>query len=437
MPVFLKRSYASRGGALWGKAFELSKETKIGYKELETAFRRDPLIFKGITKKAEDLFREGWSIEDPRDGYDVPDEFEAEIERFNEEIQLKQKLMQLAINTFIYGDGFLELDDGGNANEEISYGELKDVHIIYPPAMKISIDEYGIVQEYVFRWKGNEVKFHPSRIIHTKFYSYGDSNYGISVIEVAYNNLLAKMNADVAAGHIIYMAGKPFPVLKKLTRANEQEMDKMEEILKNLNPKTGLALDGDFEFDLKNPSPLNPTPFNNNFYINLAAALRMPLMILIGVQKGAVTGSEVDLSDYYKDIKNLQEIVFTPVLRRIYEARTGKKPFSYTIYWHPIFIDEKSEAEIFKIKCQCAQMLYNIGYPYELIWETVNNLEFNIDRIKEAMGLAEAAEQRLDYIIEAANEDDRHIIDELTKKEWERERQIAKEVMREWENADL
>ncbi|MEM2508964.1 MAG: DUF1073 domain-containing protein, partial [Candidatus Thermoplasmatota archaeon] len=307
--------------------FTNTKSSAIPTTELETAFRRDPLIFKGITKKAEDIFREGWSIENPFDGTFAPEDLRKKIEDFEKRINLKEKLKILAMNTFIYGDGYLELDDGEeNPEKELRYGQLKNVWLVYPPAVRKVFDENGEIKLYEYNFAGKNVKLHPSRIINTKFYTYGEGNEGISVIEVAYNNLLSKMNSDIAVGHIIYKTGKPFPILKKNTLATEEEMDKAEEIIKNLNPETGLALDGDWEFELKNPSPINPHPFNENFYINLGAALRMPSLILIGVQKGTVTGSEVDLVDYYKDIKNLQEMHFSNVLIKIYEDLTGLIP---------------------------------------------------------------------------------------------------------------
>ncbi|MBC7128402.1 MAG: DUF1073 domain-containing protein [Thermoplasmatales archaeon] len=409
--------------------FSTIQKEGISDRDKELAFRRDPLIFKGITKKAEDIFREGWDIIKAVEETDADKEIRKKIYDFNQRTNLKEKLKLLAINTLIYGDGFLELDDGGdNPEMELEEGGLKNIHIIYPPAMKLRINKSGDVEAYEYDYNGIHINFHPTRIIHCKFYTYGEGHYGVSVIEVAYNNLLAKMNADVAVGEILYMTGKPFPILKKNTTATEQEMEDAENIIKNLNPRSGIVLDGDWNFDLKSPSVINTYPFNENFYINLAAALRMPHMILLGVQKGTVTGSEVDLADYYKDIKNLQEIIFTPILKRIYKAYLSN--FDFNIWWLPLFTNEREEAEIFEIKCRCARILWEIGYPSDLIYETIENLYFDTARLKEVEEGIEAVEKKLHekLHIEKATEKDKNIVDKLRLKEWERERKIAEEL---------
>jgi len=52
-------------------------------------------------------------------------------------------------------------------------------------------------------------------------------------------------------------------------------------------------------FDVKNPTHIDPSPFYDYFYTNIAAVIDMPKHMLIGGEMGNVTGSEVGTSAYY------------------------------------------------------------------------------------------------------------------------------------------
>lgn len=390
-------------GSAWaGAPYALPKKNKISYENIEKVWRRDPLVKKGITKKADDIIGE-WSIEDPRDGFDVPDEIENKIALFNTEHDVKNKLRVSAINWMLYGDFFLELDDGNtDPKAELFMGNLKDIHIIHPKTMKILTDKNNIITGYLFRYAGEKITFHPSRIIHRPHDPCGDSHYGLSVIENGYNIIISKMNADVATGEHIYRTAHPLPELAHEKLVPEKDKEAAQETLASLSPKTGIVSTNGWKFEMHNPTAINLRSYFDNYYVNLAAALGMPTMILLGVQKGAVTGSEVDLADYYNQITRIRTNIFSGVLREIYRALTGLDPFPYDIYWHPLMVDERSETEMFYKQVEAAEKLAaNPYFPPELIWETIVNKEFNVDSIKKATGEIKAEEEAMASLYEA------------------------------------
>lgn len=384
-----------------GAPYALPKKNKVSYEDIEKVWRRDPLVKKGITKKADDIIGD-WSIDDPRDGYDVPDDIENTIALFNTDADLKNKLRISAINWMLYGDFYLELDDGGtDPKAELAMGKLKDVHVIHPRAMKIVTDKYNTIKGYLFRYGGEEITFHPSRIIHRAHDPCGDSHYGLSVVENAYNIIISKMNADVATGEHIYRTAHPLPELKHEGHVSEKDKEAALETLAALSPKTGIVSTNGWTFTMHNPTAINLRSYFDNYYVNLAAALGMPTMILLGVQKGAVTGSEVDLADYYNNITRIRDNIFSGVLREIYQALTGKVPFPYDIYWQPLMVDERSETEIFLKQVEAAEKLAaNPYFPPELIWETIVKKDFNVDSIKKATGEIEEEEEYMSALAE-------------------------------------
>jgi hypothetical protein len=153
------------------------------------------------------------------------------------------------------------------------------------------------------------------------------------------------MNADTYFGEAIEWASKGvFDVT--LTGANETELQKAEKDIKRRNV---LIHDENAVWTVHDIQVMSPKEYYDYFFIKVAATLDMPQHILTGVQPGQLTGSEMGLADYYKNIINLQELIFTPVLERIYRLLlegNGRSFENYEIVWNPIYIDENSEADI-------------------------------------------------------------------------------------------
>ena len=336
-------------------------------------YTHDTIINKAVNKKSKNLFHKWFDIDSPIDGIDVPEAVENKISTFNKETNLKRVLMQNAQNMFVQGNGYLELItiDQSNIEDELpKNSELIDVCNIDPrtikpklvsnaEAKKIAGSKQTIIEDvlyYVQVVARNKLQLvHPSRIIHTVQYTYGDSVWGISPVDVAYRVAQSKINSDWALGEILYRFGKPFPAVT-IDDATDKEIEEVFSAIGGMNPRTGFAGDSRYHFALLNPEVIRPKEFMDNFYINLAAAFEMPLMVLIGVQKGALTGSETDLTDYYNDLECMQEIIYSPVLNRIYTQLLGS--WDYELFWNTLYVDKKAEAEIQKLNAETLKLLY-------------------------------------------------------------------------------
>jgi len=168
------------------------------------------------------------------------------------------------------------------------------------------------------------------------------------------------MNADEALGEIISWFGHGILDMTVENMTDEQ----MKNMVKIFNTHPDYYVhDQDYELDVKNPSQFNPKEFFNVFNSNIAAAAEMPTHILTGESIGDVTGSEVNVSDYYNDIANIQEIVFTPILISVYKQllESNNIRWKYKIDWNPVFVDELSEAKIYQTRAYAASQLFNAG----------------------------------------------------------------------------
>ncbi|GAH10724.1 unnamed protein product, partial [marine sediment metagenome] len=199
------------------------------------------------------------------------------------------------------------------------YG-LKTVEMLDPLFIQPTvewIDQKNMEFLYTHRDKrGGEFKLHNSRVIHIPWAKLGTMMFGRGVIEIGIRTMLAKIGLDWALGEVMYRYGKPFVVIN-IEEASKKELKKAYEILQNLNPNTGFAGTERHKFQMMNPQAINPEPFVKFYHINQARALEMPYMVFIGVQKGQVSGSEVDFSDWYQTLHSKQEIKFSAPIHTI------------------------------------------------------------------------------------------------------------------------
>ena len=375
-------------------------------------YTHDPITWKGINKKSRNLFNKWFEVDSPIDGEDIPEPIETRVQEFNQNSSLKRKMMQNCVNMLVQGNGYLELqclepEDIGLETELSPQAELIDIAVIDPRTIKQDrvkneqADKINNIQtplpdvEYFVQRQGRgkpNLLVHPSRIIHTSIYNFGDSSYGISPIEVAFKVANSKINSDWALGEILFRFGKPFLVCN-IEDGTDEDIEEVFSALGKLNPKTGFAGTNKYKFQILNPSGvIHPKEFVDAFYTNLACALEMPLMILLGVQKGAVTGSEVDLSDYYNDLASIQETVMTPVLNRIYTQLFGV--WDYEVFWNIIFVDEKTKAEQTKIYAEVIKILYSDSGIIDDItarqmcreWDIPIPEEHELDIVEEPIG---------------------------------------------------
>jgi len=359
-----------------GLALERSNETTSGFttsakrkvlklEDKEKLYNLEPLMAAAVNKTASKLFSNWLILDDPAEGKSLDDNLSEELANFYNDIELPSKMEQLAKDAMVFGSGYMELiaEKGlQDPSKPLNIGNgIKDVVTIEPTTMMSKIeklDKEGKSFFYLEKTGSNKIiKHHSSRIIHVTWDKLGTQRFGAGVYDKAYRSMVAKLNMDWALGEIIYRYGKPFMVIKT-TGATKKELQKAYKVLRNLTPHSGFAGTERHEFDILNPEAVNPDPFAKYYYINCASALEMPFMVFMGAQKGQLTGSEVDLSDWYNLLESKQYIKFSPVINTINNAYL-KGAWKGKVVWQPIYVDDKKEADIKKIYAETAKILFN------------------------------------------------------------------------------
>jgi len=315
----------------------------------------EPMMRKGIWKENKDIFGEGWTIEHKDPDLEVDDDDLDLIKEFDKEAQTKYKMEQTGISANIYGDGFLELifeepKTVTSAQDIPTYAPV-DLNVLKAEYIATTEERKGI--EYYIYKETKKQYIHPNRICHVVKKRLPGQLFGISDVYTASRVMRSMMNADTYFGEAIEWASKGVFDLM-LTGASQTELDKAE---KNVKRRNVLIHDENATWTVHDIQTMSPKEYYDYFFIKIAATLDMPQHILTGVQPGQLTGSEIGLSDYYKNIINLQELIFTPVLERIYKLLlegNGRSFEDYEIIWNPIYIDENAEAQILLARTNAA-----------------------------------------------------------------------------------
>ena len=352
------------------------ENNKQGYDKLNPLKRREiaqesPLLMKGIKKKCADTFRAWFILEAMKDrGNPIKADMDA-IQRFELRSNYKWKLEQAREAANIYGDGFLLIDfkndeDRRSEDPPAENAEPYDVKILnseYITERKFFNDDYetaGVLHWHYLDSDNNEMWIHPDRIQWVPANLIPGFNLGVSTIDLLRWTLFSKKNIDIAAGNILAWFSHGILDLD----IQDLEEDEKKEYMKIAEQHPGSWVhDQNLKMDIKNPTSIDPKPFYDYVVLNIAAAINMPTHVLTGIQMGRVTGAEIGFADYYRDVSDDQELLFTPLITDLYTRilKAKGRKWKYKIVWNPIYIDEMAEASLLKIKIEAAVAAKNAG----------------------------------------------------------------------------
>jgi hypothetical protein len=324
----------------------------------------EPLVFNSIKKKVKDELR-NWHKINNMDGTIAPDFINTMISDFVEKTNMKQKFYIAGLCSGIYGDGFIEVTYFKDNNP--LYLPPKDglipsgLNVINPENIK-GMEKESKSGNRCFVYRSGSVTenkyVHPDRLIHIREDFLPEQDFGISKINVLRNILKSKCNSDIASGEILAWFSHGIMTMKINDMTEEQQKRMLEYFKKHPNY---FVFDEDYEFDIKNPSQINPDAFYKYFYTNIARGLEMPVNMISGEGSKSGEGGDVSLSDYYNDIENIRKIIYSPLIIDLYKqiVESHGKIWKYELEWNPIYVDELSEAKILQTRTYSATQLKN------------------------------------------------------------------------------
>ena len=335
---------------------------------LENAYLNEPLTRKAILKRSHDVVERFLEIktEDPA-VYNLFWEF---VDR----VDLKNRLIDLLKNAMIYGAGYLEIvvdDDDAALDEELPVHEIVDLAVISPKTIAPIWDvdpkspTYGQIK-YFYQWVPGinaNLEIHPSRVILFPFDTVGDGTRFVGVIEPMLHVIAAKVQLDKASGEI------PKKVISQIIsvnveKATQKELDAWAKALEQMATAGRFVGSERVKFDVKDAGKaLDIKAYSEHLIYQIAGGTGVPYTVLLGAGAGTLSTSEINLRDYYSDLKDLQ-VRLTPIIRHLFEHElkaNGIGNADYEFEWLEIYADEQSEAEILKIKAQAVKDLLEWG----------------------------------------------------------------------------
>jgi len=356
---------------------EFYSKDSFGTKELSRQKLREvalqtPLLMKGIRKKSLDSVRSWFEIV-TFDGTHVPSIDLKIIRDFEKRSRIKYKWVEAVVASYIYGDGFLMIlyaNDKNPIDEPPSAGakpytvevlNSENINEIKYHPDKVKFKKRRILHfHYVDNMANKDLWIHPDRIIHITYNKLPHRLFGNSVINLLRNVIRSKINVDIATGEILsWFAHGVFDITQEgMTPEEKQQWEK----IANKHPGYWIH-DETAKIEAVSPEAINPKPFYDYLITQIAAALVMPKAILEGIVVGRVTGAETSYSDYYKDLRDIQDLDYTPLLEWLYSKLLNSygRKWKYNIKWNPLFVGELAEADILDRRVKAAVDAYQAG----------------------------------------------------------------------------
>jgi len=348
---------------------------RIGTKQLSVAKCQStaeqlPLFMKAARKKSRDSIR-SWFLLETYDRKSKPVSVDVEILRnFEKRTQFKAKIEQAREASFVSGNGYLLITFDKDDVVKIEDAPAENAvpwEVAVLDSSKITGLEY--YNEYYkkrkvlhFHYQDNETGddyfIHPDRILHIPNDPQPGKRLGRSKVNLLRNVIKSTVNIDIACGEILsWFAHGNYDI--KEEGLNENRRKFWEKICK-LHPGAFIH-DERTDITAVDPKAIDPKPFYDYMVLKIAGGFMMPMHVLTGIQVGKVTGAEVGMGDYVKDVKDDQDFVLTPLIERFYVKllKAHGRAWKYDLVWNPIYIDELAEAEIMHKRVEAATLAMN------------------------------------------------------------------------------
>lgn len=335
-----------------------------------------PLYMKGVNKKSADKFRAWFTLENMKTRAKASQTDETIIRLFDRLAKTKQKIREADRCSHIYGDGFILIryakdnTSGENGTPDLSLPPTNarpvNLRVLDPERSKEfkfkneTWQKKGIAHVYYVSKEGDERWIHPDRILHIARNKLPFQMLGTSDIDILLDVILSYSDITVATGEILKWFAHGVITLQKANMQPNEKRDIEKELEKHNNI---FVNDERYTFDVKNPEAIDPKPFYDFVQQNIAAVLGMPTHMLTGVVAGRTTGAETAYSDYYRDVADDQELLYTPLVIKLYTQLLGSynRPFKYNIAWNQIYINELAEADLIGKRGAAGQNLKGAG----------------------------------------------------------------------------
>ena len=359
-------------------------------------YERNGVAHKIVTKLSNDRFDKWFDINTESEDFKKQLELLNSSKKGGLDIRKQFKIARLFAMRHGYSVIYITYNDQAKDISEplLNPNYIEKIEVIRKTDInKIILDDdensenFGDIKHYVLNRDfdgnvGEEVMIHGSRTIHVINDVTKDPR-GISLYKPMYNWLNIFDNTAWSIGQSFFRYAGGFPILqvKGWGTLDEERQDEYQNMWANVNSMTGYIMgDGDtVEFKGAEGRALSPKEYFEAGLSLIAAAGDLPYALLIGVNAGAVSGSETNLKDYYSDVSSRQTLEDQPLLEEMYNKliETGQlTDKEYEIEWIPLFSETQKEmAETSKLEAEAREVMKRTGVITKEFQEDLDNGE--------------------------------------------------------------
>lgn len=403
--------YIPQGGAGGGGEYG----AKITDADRLFAITREPVGHRVVFTVAHDIFDNWFELE--LLGKDVKKEdsedFNNKIQKVLEELKVKRECNRMGVFERGFGWAIIVLNYEGTTDHSIALTEeekgkkIVQIRAYGPPQISsikeekdIKKDRCGLPIEYNIKRKGqSRFKVHWTRTILFNTRDIGNHEWKTeSALDNIFDDLVTLRNERWSMGQTLFRYGPGFP---DITFTDREAAD-IEKFIQsgrfaNLSARTYFAHTDKESLEFKGAAgaALNPEPYYLPVLESISVGTGIPLAILRGAQAGALTGSEVNLKEYFKLVSD-EQTAYEPGIKRLIEIlyrnnvkideSTGKatdqeepEELEFKITWFSGFeLTEREKADIEMVEAQTLRI--------RGAWRTINELRKEEDPEDEGIG---------------------------------------------------
>ncbi len=340
--------------------------------ELDFLIKREPVIHWTVWYVSQDIFDN--KLRAYINGKIEEDAFDDAVQRAFLQLKAYKALALSTAFERLYGTSIIVCSYQGSPNwEETIFGPngevkagLQLVQLTPYPKSQINVEQvesddsslrFGQPLFYeISRKDGTQFKVHWSKVIHDAPRIFDDPIWGMSVVQILYDDATGFRNMRWGLYQTIFRYGSGFPHIH-LPWANRKQINALIDSgeFDYINSRgffvTGGKEDMKETIDFKGVQgvTLNPDPYMKMSFEQFSLGSRIPQDIFKGASAGRITGSEFNERNYYKYISGEQNSK-TPVVRELIdrllatgqiESSDGRVKISveteYTVEWTSAF----------------------------------------------------------------------------------------------------
>lgn len=340
-----------------------------------------PIYMKGIKKKSSDTFRAGIELERPFTRVKAADFDLKLIAAFNRHSKIWSKLRIADRCSHIYGDGLILIKylndnkNGKNGSPDLTVPppngakpfdlDLLDPEIVYEMGWYENDRRFNWkklnVQHFHMKVKSGDDRYiHPDRVLCASRNVLPFQKLGTSDVDILADILNSYADINIATGEILKWFSHGIINVVKEGMGDDERKKLLKELAKHNNI---YANDKRYEMEIITGESIDPRAFYDFILQNIAGVIGMPTHMLTGVVVGRSSGAETGYADYYRDVRDDQDLMYTPLLNKLYGQllKAWNREFTYDIIWNQIYIDETAEGGIDKLRAESVQILKNSG----------------------------------------------------------------------------